>query len=249
MIRGPFTGVANIVRFNWPMYAGAVAVIGTGLVITRLAALPRLLARMIMTGLFGAAFTIFSSLVVSFWIYDRSPLYGWKWLGKFVSRPPRRIVNVHAGFDESTAALRRLYPEAEMAVLDFYDPVKNPEASIARARAASEPDPATIRIAVDHWPLPDASADLVVLFLVAHEVRDRTDRAAMFKEIRRICALDARVVLVEHLRDMANFAAFGPGFLHFLSYDDWREAARNGFQLAAEEKVTPFVHLFCFTPR
>jgi hypothetical protein len=53
------------------------------------------------------------------------------------------------------------------------------------------------------------------------------------------------VVLCEHLRDAWNFAAFGPGFLHFLPRSAWtRVAAESRFDVEREFSITPFVRIF-----
>ncbi len=226
------------------MYAGAGLALAVGGWLARCAFVPKGLRAMLTAGVGGAGFYLVGSLVVSHWIYDRSPLYGWKWLARFVPVEPQRILNVHAGFDESTEALRRLYPAAEVTPVDFYDPVRNPEPSIARARRAYLVDPTTIRVGSDAWPLADGSADLVVLFLAAHELRTVVDRRRLFGEVRRVGSPGGRVVVVEHLRDAANFVAYGPGSFHFHSKAAWYESFGPGLPVVAEEKITPFVHVF-----
>ncbi len=226
------------------MYAGAGAALSLGGLLARSSFLPRWLRTLVGAGVGGVGFYFVGSLAVSHWVYDRSALYGWRWLARFVSKEPGRIVNVHAGFDESTGALRNLYPSAVVTPVDFYDPVRNPEPSIARARRAHPVDPATVRVGLDGWPLATGSADLVVLFLAAHEVRTVADRRRLFGQVRRVCGADARVVVVEHLRDAANFAAYGPGFFHFHSQDAWRRSFGPGLEVVDEAKITPFIHVF-----
>ncbi len=54
-----------------------------------------------------------------------------------------------------------------------------------------------------------------------------------------------KIILVEHVRDLANFVAFGPGFLHFLSVASWRKSwEAGGFNLDASFRITPFVRVF-----
>ena len=89
------------------------------------------------------------------------------------------------------------------------------------------------------------TADVVFGLLAIHELRSDRERSAWFAEARRCLGRGGRVVLVEHLRDSANFLAFGPGFLHFYSRGSWRRAWESaGFRSADEFRVTPWVHVF-----
>lgn len=221
-----------------------------GGVVARLPGLPRWVRGLVGLGVGGAGFSVAASLAASHWVYDWSPLYRWTWLGRFVPTVPRRIVNVHAGFDESSAALRELYPGVELTVLDFYDPVRNPEPSIARARRAYPIGTGTVSVELDGWPVGDGAADLVMMFLAAHEVRTLAERRRMFAEARRVCAVGGRLVVVEHLRDAANLVAYGPGFLHFHSRAAWLESAAGvGWELVDEGVVTPLVRVFAWEAR
>jgi ubiquinone/menaquinone biosynthesis C-methylase UbiE len=89
------------------------------------------------------------------------------------------------------------------------------------------------------------SADAVFLIFAAHEIRSAKSRREFFAEMRRVLAPSGRIVLVEHLRDWRNFAAFGPGCFHFQSRQAWLRAAnKTGFSVTAEFGVTPFVRIF-----
>jgi hypothetical protein len=47
------------------------------------------------------------------------------------------------------------------------------------------------------------------------------------------------------MRDLANFLAFGPGFLHFHSRESWRRAWESaGFHSTDEFRVTAWVRVF-----
>jgi hypothetical protein len=52
-------------------------------------------------------------------------------------------------------------------------------------------------------------------------------------------------LLVEHVRDAANFLAFGPGFLHFHSPASWRRCWEGaGLRSIDQFCVTPFVQVY-----
>ncbi|MCB9867664.1 MAG: hypothetical protein H6816_13645 [Phycisphaerales bacterium] len=77
--------------------------------------------------------------------------------------------------------------------------------------------------------------------LAAHEIRDPL-RAAFADELFRIVEPGGQVILVEHLRDAANFVAFGPGAWHFYSRRTWDNlAVDHGFTVASSRMITPFV--------
>jgi SAM-dependent methyltransferase len=233
-----FDGVRQILRFNVHLYGAGLALLAAMAFAWRLHAAPRP-ALALATGL--TAFWIAASLAVSWYVYDCARVTAWQWLAGILPFAPARWLNIHAGLDESTTVLKHLYRGSEQAVLDNYDAAEMTEPSIARARRLHAAQPA-LRAPLDVLPFQDSSQDAVFLLFAAHEVRHHARRVALLREIRRVLAPDGRVVLVEHLRDWKNFAAFGPGFLHFFSRREWLSAAAEaGLHVDSESSVTPFV--------
>jgi SAM-dependent methyltransferase len=155
------------------------------------------------------------------------------------------ILNIHAGLDEFSAPLGARYPAAQLEVLDFYDPALHTEPSIRRARKAYPLHPGTKAVSTSALPVGDASADLIILALAAHEIRDDAERATFFRELARALKADGRVVVTEHLRDLPNFLAYNIGAFHFLPRSSWyRVFEQGGLELIREQKHTPFITTF-----
>lgn len=240
-----FQGVVRIVRFNVQFYVLS----GIGLTITAILLasrrLPSLLALMILCCATAGAFWTLSSLLVSWYVYDHVGVTRWHWLPGWIPIPPQRWANIHAGLDESTTALRDLFPGTEGCVVDIYDPKEMDEPSIARARQL-HPSAETFRAGkYDALPLAEGSCDAILLLFSAHEVRAAEHRTQLLRETRRSLREEGYVILVEHLRDWKNFLAFGPGFFHFHSRRSWLGSIREaGLVVEGESHVTPFVECF-----
>ena len=158
---------------------------------------------------------------------------------------PRTWVSIHAGLDQSTPIVRRLLAPSPGRVFDIFDPVETTEPSIARARRSCQPAIPPERVDFRCLPAPMESVDAALLLLSVHELRTDEARHALLTELHRVLTPGGRVIVAEHLRDCANFAAFGPGFLHFLSRRTWtRSFARARFVVHTEFSITPFVHVF-----
>jgi SAM-dependent methyltransferase len=235
----------QIVRFNWPYYAVAGAAVAAGPAIVSRLPLPTWMRYTAYAGLALAAMWLVTSLVVSWIVYDRSRLMDWDWVLKALGFSPKSWINLHAGHDDSSRALIKIFPNAQGRVFDIYDPREMTEPSIAvarrLAREAVPAEPADYR----HLPLPRGTVDVAMLLLSAHELRSDEARGALFAELRRVLGPAGRVVVAEHLRDWANFFAFGPGFLHFHSRRTWlRCFSKHRFDVHREFSITPFVRVF-----
>lgn len=255
LLRRPFQGVSNILRFNWHFFAlagaGALA-LAAG--VARLEGVPRTIALGAL-GLLGA--TTIGSLLVSCYVYDLSGFYRLKWLDGLGIRPGGangagaagvRMANIHAGFDETSALLRARYPEAAWTVMDFYDPAEHTELSIRRARRVHPPSPDDVRVDSSNLPLAASSMDAVFVILAAHEIRDAAERHAFFAELRRVLAPRGKIVLVEHLRDWRNFLAYTAGAFHFLAGAAWLAAFEHArLRVAATRAPNPFMTCFVLT--
>ncbi|MFD2246592.1 class I SAM-dependent methyltransferase [Pontibacter ruber] len=187
--------------------------------------------------------SIIISLLVSLYIYDLSGFYNLDWVEQ--RHTDRLLVNINAGFDETSALLKAKFRNSELIVLDFYDPEVHTEVSIKRARKSYPPFLNTKQVKGNELPLPSNSADKILVILSAHEIRDDAERISFFKELARVLKPAGQVYVTEHLRDIPNFLAYNIGFLHFYSRSTWLNTFRaSGLQVSKETKLTPFISTF-----
>lgn len=246
-VRGQFQGMIAIARFNWPFYfAALVALVASGAAFF-LASGPLKLTFAIAFGC--GVYFILVPLGVSHVVYDRSDLYSWSWLDRTLQGLLiRQAIFCHSGFDETSLELRKRFRDTQWSILDHYDTARMSEPSIHRARALFPPTTGTLACSYDAWPLSAESADVIIALLAIHELRTEMERTSWFAEAKRCLRKGGRVVLVEHVRDMANFLAFGPGFLHFHSCASWRRCWESaGLRSVNQFRVTPFVRVFVLT--
>ncbi|WP_375562571.1 class I SAM-dependent methyltransferase [Bernardetia sp. OM2101] len=243
--RKPYQGVWNIIRFNYHFYLVAiVALVAIGCFAVFLPSDYFIFAILVFV---SVLITTLTSLLVSFYIYDISDLYKLNWLTKIGLETilKQKIINIHAGFDETSPLLAQKFPNSELSVFDFYDAEKHTEISIKRARKVYPPYPNTKVIQTTNLPITDKSIDTIFLFLAAHEIRNSEERTQFFKDLKRICKEDGQIILIEHLRDIPNFLAYTIGFLHFLSSDSWLKNFQDAnLSLVNRFKITPFITVF-----
>lgn len=242
-----FDGVIQIFVYNWPFYAAALIVDLTGaaaLVIFKLPPLDRMLAFLAVS---IATFWAASSLLVSHYIYDRSGLYRWEWLTCVLPQGAGSWVNIHAGLDQTTIALVKMFPTEQHTSLDVYVPSQMTEPSIARARRRTQTSAEADTANPAALPLADSAWDTVFVIFAAHELRSHEAKVKLFAEIFRSLRPGGRIVVVEHLRDWKNFLAYGPGFLHFFAAPEWTDTSREaGLEVQDQRWITPFVKCFVF---
>jgi ubiquinone/menaquinone biosynthesis C-methylase UbiE len=155
------------------------------------------------------------------------------------------IININAGFDETSTSIQSRFSNARLIVFDFYDPKKHTEVSIKRARQAYPPYPNTISITTTEIPLENKSADAVLLILSAHEIRNEKERTIFLKELNRILKQNGSIYVMEHLRDIPNFLVYNIGFFHFHSRSTWlRSFSQADLTVQKEIKTTPFITTF-----
>ncbi|WP_299890185.1 methyltransferase domain-containing protein [uncultured Lacinutrix sp.] len=242
--RKKFQGVLNILSFNRHFY-----VIGLSILTLLTGSQVFFKWPSILFWAIIAAFIygLIMPLLVSAYVYDFSGYYNFKWLKNYNLSKSKKIININAGFDETSYILEEHFPKSIIKTFDFYNDKKHTEPAIVRARKVSLVYPGTKQIKTDQIPLKDKSTDLIFLLSTAHEIRSNNEKVEFLKECRRICKSDGKIIMVEHLRDLSNFLAFSIGFTHFFSRKTWINSFKSaGFSSFKETKFTPFMSIFVF---
>ena len=245
--RRKFQGVLNILSFNRHFYVYGLAVLAILFASRLFIDWPVVLFWVIIAAfLYG----LIMPLIVSAYVYDFSGYYKFPWLkGLTNAERVNVIVNIHAGFDETSFIIKNRFPQADLRVFYFYNPEQHTEAAIKRARKVSLVYPNTLHIASNSIPLEDGSTDMIFLLSAVHEIRSDEEKVRFLKECFRIIKPGGRVIMIEHLRDFPNFLAFSVGFTHFFPRSVWKNSFRSaGFSSFREIKFTPFMSIFNCSP-
>jgi SAM-dependent methyltransferase len=240
-MRKPFQGVFNIIRFNWHFYVIALVVV---LLLYFTApyfdSVVQLLVYIFCVLVIAATLL---SLWASWYAYDFSGFYQLNWIS--IHHNEKAIVNINAGFDETSHLLQDKFPNAQIIALDFYDPNQHTEISIKRARKSYPPFPTARKITTTNLELYNDFADAIFVTLSAHEIRDVAERVRFFSELKRIVKPKGQIYITEHLRDLPNGIVYNMGFFHFYSKNTWlKEFQEAGLTLKKEVKPNTFMSTF-----
>lgn len=236
--RKPIQGVANIIRFNWHFYLMALVVFVILFLLKN--QFPQRIQTLLNVGIVVAILTLLISLLVSFYVYDLSDLYQLKWIKNANNK---NVLNINAGFDETSEIIINKFPQTNLTICDFYNPEKHTEISIKRARKAYPPNPKTISVSTNELPFSENAFDNSFAILSAHEIRNENERVQFFKELNRITK--GQIFVTEHLRDFNNFMAYTIGVFHFHSRQSWLQTFKQAdFTVTQEIKTTPFITTF-----
>lgn len=242
-LRKPFQGLWNVTRFNWHFYLLAVLIpVSWYLFRFNVDYNYRLIGDLLSV---VVTLSMLLSLIVSWYVYDCSDLYRMKWLDQADIPDKGNMVNIHAGFDETSMLIHRKFPRACLSVFDFYNPKTHTEVSIRRARKAYPAYPGTKPVVTSLIPLADQSTEIIFVLMSAHEIRNDEEQVTFFKELKRTLKDDGKIIVTEHLRNTANFLTYNIGFFHFLQRKTWYKTfAAAGLGISKEIKITPFITTF-----
>jgi SAM-dependent methyltransferase len=238
-------GPTDVIGFNVaPLILGPLA--GLVAVVTVVMPLPLAVRVALLVAGLGAIGLTIVAVVAIWWVFGIGSERRWTWVASAAGRP-KRWLNLTTGFDDSTVTLRRRIA-GEGRTVDVFDPSVEHEAALRRARVRfPTPGPgASVAPAALDDVVAAGSADTVFLLMSAHEAHGQ-DRLALIRSAARAVTPGGRLVLVEHLRNAANVAAFGPGAWHFATRAEWLAIAREaGLTLEEETRLTPLVAGFVF---
>ncbi|WP_026753833.1 methyltransferase domain-containing protein [Sediminibacter sp. Hel_I_10] len=242
--RKKFQGVLNILSFNRHFYV-------IGLTILALITCSKLVIDWsdlwFWTIVIAFVYGLLMPLVISAYVYDFSGYYNFEWLNSYRWFDDKKtlLVNINAGFDETSFLVKQKFPQSDLKVFDFYDSERHTEPAIIRARKVTLTYPKTSKILSGKIPLENDCVDILFLLSAAHEIRSNDEKIDFLKECRRIIKPSGYIIMVEHLRDLPNFLAFSVGFTHFFSRKTWKKAFNKAeFSTFKETKFTPFMSIF-----
>lgn len=114
-VRKPFQGILNIIRFNWHFYVIAIVLVILTILLSDYANPTIKIILQIIS--LSISITIFTSLSVSYYVYDLSGFYKLKWINN--NDDDISIININAGFDETSELLKKKFINSNLMHLIF----------------------------------------------------------------------------------------------------------------------------------
>jgi ubiquinone/menaquinone biosynthesis C-methylase UbiE len=244
-----YSGTMSTLLYNWPIFASILFFGLVMLIVSFL--LPRPWCWISLLFGSGALALIFTILAATFIVYDWGNQHEYDRLAELGNLDQANVViDITCGKLRGTRGLLPLFKQGHYFLIDIYDPEKMMEGALHRARAIEPPLEANRRIyqrpgQVNSLPLPHNWADVIYCNFCLHEVRDPSDRDALFAEFARVLKPDGRLLIAEHGLDLPNFLAFGPGSFSFFPADTWRQhITQAGLTIQHHERWRGLVHLW-----
>lgn len=236
-------GLLQIIKFNRHFYLGAITLIF--LLLLKIESWNGTLLIAANTALIVLIYFVFSSLLISWYIFDYRNIQNLEYIQQFQLEEKSELLNIHAGFDETSESIRHLFSSGKLSVLDFYEKSKHTEQSLKVARKLNSTTYKSENISTENIPRMNESVDYVFLIFSAHEIRDTKERNIFFKELHRILKQDGKIIMTEHLCDFANFMAYGPGAFHFWTEKTWLTCiGQAGMNVEQKIKITPWINCY-----
>lgn len=248
--RKPFQGVLQIIRFNPFFFLGGLLFLSLTFLLLYpfshyvpiFSTHPLAITLTRIAWWIGAVVFVLP-IVVSWYVYDASSLYQLPWLNGVEAH--LSVLNIHAGFDETSLLIQEKIQPSTLIISDFYDPMVHTEPSIKRARQYLPPLPETIAVSPQNLPFKNDQFDLCLVIFSAHEIRNAKQQISFFEELGRITKKEGRIMVTEHLKDGWNAAAYTFGVGHFFSFHSWKKTFDEAKLIIEKtEKTTVFITTF-----
>jgi hypothetical protein len=234
----------QIILFNKNAYLGSACLILTLIFLLYFIALPSYLFYLLLAVLIGTIYFSISSILFSYFIYDRSDLYKFNWLKEFNRTKNNPLINVYSGYTEAGHLLEKIFVGYPVYHFDFFDIKVSVTKSIQKAKALS-PKLINKDIKYNKWE-SDLKADTILFMQSLHELREENQQSDCLREAYAcLRSEDSRIVVVEHLCDLKNLLIYSWGALHFFGEKRWKNVFNNSaLKIEKEFNLTPFIKVF-----
>ena len=116
--RLPFQGVLNILDFNRHFYYYSICTLIILLSVVHFVNMPAIISILLVICF---TYGLLMPLIVSTYVYDFSNYYSLKWLNQIIEDKSLsyQLVNINAGFDETSYILKNHFANSNLQVYDF----------------------------------------------------------------------------------------------------------------------------------